>query len=294
MSPHPSSMTGFARTSGRLDAITWAWEARSVNSKGLDVRLRLPQGYEHLDVPVRQAVKQAFARGSVAIQLTVELEDVGGALRLNEELVAQLRGFAHVVDGNEGRSLSFADMLTMRGVVEQAAPPEADIEATSAAMLSGLEEVLAALATARQEEGARLSAVLGEQVTKVAGIVMTARDVAGRQPEKIRERLKSQLAVILEDAEGLPEDRLVQEVAALATRADVTEEMDRLEAHILQARDLLGSGDPVGRRLDFLCQELNREANTVCSKSTDLALTRSGMELKALIEQFREQVQNIE
>lgn len=294
MSQNLTSMTGFARASGRLESLSWVWEARSVNGKGLDIRLRLPTGYEQIDQPVRQSVKKAFARGSVTLQLTVEAEDGEAAWRINEDLVAQLREFARKVDGAAASSLRFSDMLAVRGIVEQAAAQESDHDAVVAAVLKSADQVLSDLASARGEEGARLSPVLNEQLSRIDAIVTEVRDIAGNQPERIRERLNNQLAAIMEEAPSLPEERLTQEVAILATRADITEEMDRLDAHISQARDLLSGSDPAGRRLDFLCQELNREANTICSKSTELAQTRAGMELKALIEQFREQIQNIE
>ena len=294
MAKHPSSMTGYARRAGHSGGLTWVWEARSVNAKGLDVRLRLPPGHEALDLPARQAAKKALARGSVNIQLTIEREAGAANVRLNEELVEQLRAFARQVDGPAAGPLGFADMLAVRGVVEPAGQEEEDPDSTNEALLHDLQAALDALGVARREEGARLTAVLDEQLATLGSLVATAREIAGGQPEKIRARLKEQLAVILEEERSLPEEKLVQEVAVLATRADITEEMDRLEAHLQQARDLLASAEPVGRRLDFLCQELNREANTLCSKSTELALTRCGMELKALIEQFREQVQNIE
>lgn len=294
MSQNLTSMTGFARASGRLESLSWAWEARSVNGKGLDIRLRLPSGYEQIDQPVRQLVKKAFARGSITLQLTVETEDGEASWRINEDLVAQLRDFARTVDGQAGDALRFSDMLSVRGIVEQSAAQESDHDAVLAAILKNADQVLSDLASARGEEGARLSPVLDEQLSRIDAIVAEVRQVAGNQPERIRERLKTQLAAIMEEAPSLPEERLTQEVAVLATRADITEEMDRLDAHIAQARDLLSGSDPAGRRLDFLCQELNREANTICSKSTELAQTRAGMELKALIEQFREQIQNIE
>ncbi|MEM1401601.1 MAG: YicC/YloC family endoribonuclease, partial [Pseudomonadota bacterium] len=291
---HLSSMTGFARTNGHLGALSWVWETRSVNSKGLDIRLRLPPGFEHLDQPVREAVKKGFGRGSIYLQLAVETDSETGAWRLNEELVHELRRFAVIVDGEDGPPLSFADMVRVRGLVEPAAAQEVDQEAVDKAMLGDLATAISALGEARGKEGARLETVLSDQVSGLSDLVGQAKTIAGTQPAALRQRLKNQLAVIMEESDSLSEERLSQEVAVLATRADITEEIDRLDAHLAQARDFLGAKDPVGRRLDFLCQELNREANTVCSKSTDLELTRVGMALKAQIEQFREQVQNIE
>jgi len=301
-----ASMTGFARIQGRLDgppSLSWTWEARSVNGRGLDVRVRLPQGYESLDVPARAAVAKVAARGNVSLTLSVETPTEATTLMVNEPLLTALVAVAtDMARHHPHLSPARIDgLLALRGVLEPARGPSASGEEAEAArarrdtgLLAGLDQALAALAEARGAEGERLDAVLAGLLDTIEDLRARAGALAATQPDALRDRLRQQVAGLLEASPALSEDRLYQEAAVLAVKADVREELDRLTAHVAAARDLLAAKGPVGRRLDFLCQEFNREANTLCSKSTDTDLTGLGLELKAIIDQLREQVQNIE
>lgn len=287
-------MTGFARADGTFDGVSWAWEARSVNGKALDVRVRTSQGFDHLDAIARTRVAAALKRGSVTVTLQVRQAEATGALRLNRALLDQVLAVARELDAAGAERPRLDALLSVRGVIETVdAMDQVDPAALTDDMTRDLDAAIAGLLQARQEEGARIGPVLGAQMTAIADLVAEARRQGEAQPAEIAARLRAQLADLLADV-SLPEERLAQEVALLAGKADVREELDRLDAHVAQARALMAEGGPVGRRLDFLCQEFNREANTLCSKSTTIALTRCGLELKAQIEQFREQVQNIE
>jgi len=287
-----NSMTGFARTAGETpDGEAWSWEVRSVNAKGLDVRLRLPHGFEALETAARKAVSEVLSRGNISATLTVLHGSARDAYRLNDALLEHLAGRARTL----GQDAPRIDVLmTAKGVIEQAEPDPADSEARNAALLAGFSEALSMLAAMRRSEGAGLAPVIAELTASMDGMVSQARNLAAAQPEAIKARLTEQIAELVGETAQVPEDRLAHEVALLATKADVREELDRLSAHLQQARELMTAGKPCGRRLDFLSQELNREANTLCSKSQDLTLTRLGLDLKAAIEQWREQIQNIE
>lgn len=292
-----SSMTGFARSQGDYAeaAIAWAWEARSVNGKGLDVRLRLPPGFEGVEVAAREAVAKRFKRGNVTLGLQVRQDTSRAAgVTVNEPLLAQLMERAKDLPPHIAPP-TFDGLLQVRGVLESgdAALDEAALKDRDAAVLASLETALDALAAARDAEGARLDAVLTDHLATIEGLTAAAARAAATRPEAVAERLRAQVAGLLEDT-PVNEDRLAQEIALIAARIDVREELDRLTAHVAQARDLMAVDGPCGRRLDFLCQEFNREANTLCSKSQDAELTRIGLDLKAVIDQFREQVQNIE
>lgn len=292
-----SSMTGFAREEGQSGQWRWAWEAKSVNSKGLDLRTRLPSAVDRLDPAVRDAVGKHFKRGSVNIGLTIDRGQTGPKLSINKAALDQLLELQASLAGKIDPAPPRLDaLLGVRGLVdavEEADDPD-EVEARDSAMLAGLATVLAALDAARASEGARLAPVLTGLLDDIERFTGAAMAIAERQPEQLRDRLKTQLAAVLEAKPDISEDRLVQELALLATKADIREELDRLTAHVGQARELLEDDGAIGRRLDFLCQEFNREANTLCSKSADVELTRIGLALKAAIEQFREQVQNIE
>ena len=290
-------MTGFARQEGGDDVMTWVWEVKSVNGRNLDLRLRLPQGFEALEAEVRKLVPEHLARGNVQIALIVDRSRLPLRYRVNRELLQQLLALT----GELGDDLPAAPprldgLLAIKGVLE----PEEDVEeeavasARNAAMLGDLATALGKLARARSEEGARLEAVIAAHLESFDEVVEAAGKSAELQPEALRARLARQVAELLESAAGLPEERLAQEAALLATKADVREELDRLKAHLESARDLMKAGGAVGRRFDFLCQELNREANTLCSKSVDMELTRQGLAMKTLVDKLREQVQNIE
>ena len=290
-----ASMTGFARTEGDESGISWAWELKSVNGKSLDLRLRLAQGFDLLEPQLRAMLAQRFRRGSFSAALSVT-RTAPTAVRVNRDALAQLVSLMNELAGELDAAPPRLDgLLALRGVVETVEDDdETVIERRRAAVLAGWEYALARLAAARSEEGARLALLLRDQIEETAALVGAAQDCAAAQPEAIRERLKAMLDSLADLVPGLPEERIAQEVALLVARADVREELGRLSAHLEQAQDLLKKGEAVGRRLDFLCQELNREANTLCSKSADIELTRIGLSLKAVIEQFREQVQNIE
>ena len=290
-----SSMTGFARTQGDECGISWVWELKSVNGKSLDLRLRLAQGFDVLEPRLRATLAQRFRRGNFSAALSVT-RTAPAAMRVNRDALAQLVALINELAGELDAAPPRLDgLLALRGVVETIEDDkETVIEQRRSAVLAGWETALDRLGAARSEEGARLALLLQEQLDETAALVGAAQDCAAAQPEAIRERLKAILNNLADLVPALPEERIAQEVALLAARADVREELGRLRAHFEQAQDLLRKGEAVGRRLDFLCQELNREANTLCSKSADIELTRIGLSLKAVIEQFREQVQNIE
>ena len=294
-----SSMTGFARAEGSLDDLAWVWEVRSVNSKGLDLRFRPPPGFEALDPLVRAKVNAIFKRGSVSVNLSTRRETGGGAYRINDDFLAQVTArMARLKEEvPDARPPSLDGILGLRGVIEPVDEmmAEDDFEAISKAMMADLGKALKGLAAMRDEEGARLLAVLSAQIDQVAELTARAGQVAGAQPDAIRQRLNDQIQRLVADNAAMPEERLAQEAAMLMTKADIREELDRLAAHTQAPRELLAKSEgPVGRRLDFLCQEFNREANTLCSKSPDTDLTTLGLDLKTVIDQLREQVQNIE
>lgn len=290
------SMTGFGRSSGRSDAWTWAWEIRTVNSKGLDLRLRLPPGFDAVDVEARAAISRALTRGACHANLTTTREGAATDIRINrpalDALIAQL---ADVPLNANLRPASLDGLLALRGIVESSEPE--DDEAARAALakdvLAGLDTALAAVAAMRLSEGAAIGAVLGERVARIAELARQAEATPGRGADAVKARIARQIEA-LGHTQGLDPQRLHQEAVLLASRADIREELDRLHTHAHAATELLQKGGAIGRRLDFLAQELGRESNTLCAKSNDSALTAIGLELKVEVEQFREQVQNIE
>ena len=294
-----SSMTGFARAEGEADGISWVWELKSVNSRALDLRLRLPPGFDTLEPQLRATLGRRVRRGNVSAALAVD-RVTPPAVRVNRAVLAQIIALLGELAGELADKIAAAPprldgLIGLRGVIETVEDePDSVIEARRAAVLDGWSQALDRLASARAEEGARLATVLSDQRRELAALVEAAAGCAAAQPAAIRSRLETLLAELASLAPGMPEERVAQELAMLVTRADVREELDRLRAHIAQAGELLERGEAVGRQLDFLCQELNREANTLCSKSADIELTRIGLALKASIEQFREQVQNLE
>ena len=294
-----SSMTGFARSEGEADGISWIWEVKSVNGRSLELRLRLPSGFEPLEPQLRAALSQRCRRGNVSATLSVTRLSPP-AIRINravlQQIVALSRELAQEVAGEmEAAPPRLDGLIGMRGVIETIEDdPEEVVEARRAAILDSWGVALDRLAAARSQEGARLASLLADQRADLARLVELAQASAAVQPAAIRARLEALLGELAGLAAAVPEERVAQELALLVTRADVREELDRLRAHIAQAGELLDKGDAIGRQLDFLCQELNREANTLCSKSADIELTRIGLSLKAAIEQFREQVQNLE
>ncbi|MFO1131932.1 MAG: YicC/YloC family endoribonuclease [Hyphomicrobiales bacterium] len=292
-----SSMTGFARASGERQGLFWQWEIKSVNGKALDVRLRLPPGFEALETPVRAALAAAFRRGNLQVSLSVSGQVGRETVRLNQDILDRLVETGEALRDRIGGEPLRADvLLSIKGVVEVAAVPEeeGEAEARNAAMLESFGETLAALGRARREEGGRLNAVVSSQVQRIAELADQARRNPSRTPEAIRARLAEQVSRLLETGAPLDPDRLHQEAVIAATRADIQEELDRLGSHVEAAQALLASNEAVGRKFDFLAQEFNREANTLCSKASDRSLTAIGLDLKTVIDQLREQVQNIE
>ncbi|MGD1878600.1 MAG: YicC/YloC family endoribonuclease [Kiloniellaceae bacterium] len=291
------SMTGFARRDGGDEAVSWTWEVKSVNGRSLDVRARLPQGYESLDPAVRGAVTAACSRGNVQVNLQMKRGSAPLRLQVNEELLQQALDLMAKLEARTTAAPPRLDgILGLRGVMEAVEEEESAErqEARFAALQADLDAVLKALVVMRAAEGARLLAMARGHLDDIERLSAAARGCAATQPATLRQRLKEQLALLVEESTGGSEERLAQELAILAGKADVREELDRLAAHVEAARELLDQGGAVGRKLDFLCQEFNREANTLCSKSADVELTRIGRDLKSSIEQLREQIQNIE
>ena len=293
-----SSMTGFARSQGREGEVSWSWEIKSVNGRGLDLRCRMPPGLESVDVKVRERAAKRLRRGNLQIGLTVIREHAQAGYRVNRDVLDHLLSLLPEVRERlpEVAPPSADGLLALRGVIEpvESEEDEETRRAFETAVLGGFDAALAELAAMREAEGGRLADVLVHQLTTIDGLCEQAASLAAVQPDAIRQRLCEQVAVLLDAVPDLPEERLVQEAALLAAKADVREELDRLRAHVAAARDLMAQEGAIGRKLDFLCQELNREVNTLCSKSSDMALTGIGIDLKSAVEQMREQVQNIE
>jgi uncharacterized protein (TIGR00255 family) len=292
-----SSMTGFARGHGVHGSYAWAWEVKSVNGKGLDLRLRLPPGWDAIEAPVRALAAAKLARGSVQAGLTVERTGIAPAVRVNtavlEAVLAAMRELAPRIEASPP---SLDGLLALKGVIEVGDVDESEEERRRAetAAIEGFAAVIGALAEMRRREGAALGDILEARLGEIAALTRRAELAPGRRPEAIRARIAEQVATLLSQSDRFDPDRLHQEAILISTKADVREELDRLTAHVAQARLLIGEGGPIGRRLDFLAQELNREANTLCAKSNDVELTTIGLDLKATVEQFREQVQNVE
>lgn len=291
-----SSMTGFASADGMSDNAAWLWEIRSVNGKGLDIRLRLPSGYEALETKVRAACAETLKRGNVQISLSLK-EQHSAELVVNQAALDQVMNIASKLSENSNIEKASVDgILNVRGVLEerQIERSQEAKDALTADMETSFTQCLKALATARQSEGASLTSVLLGQMRQVALKVNAIIADPSRSQEAIRTRLKEQVRNLLETSSDFDEDRLHMEAAILATKADLQEELDRLVAHVDAAKNLIDEGGAVGRRLDFLAQEFNRECNTVCSKSNTGAVTAMGLDLKVIIDQFREQIQNVE
>ena len=292
-----SSMTGFARGHGVAGSYAWAWELKSVNSKGLDLKLRLPPGWEAIEPGVRARASEILSRGSVFANLTVSREGAAPVARINEPalnaVLAALKGLEGKV---AGAPPSLDGILSLKGVMEVSEAEESEDERSAAevAVVAGFGQALKRLAEMRRTEGQALGKILSARLSEIGALAARAEASPGRKPEAIKARLAEQVAELLEASQRFDADRLHQEAIMLATKIDIREELDRLAAHVAQAKKLLADGGPIGRKLDFLSQELNRESNTLCSKANDLELTNIGLELKAVVEQFREQVQNLE
>ena len=291
------SMTGFARGDGMHGDTSWNWEARSVNGRTLDLRFRLPTGFEALEIRARGLAQEKLARGNCTINLWVKRETGRAEIRLNETALRQAEAVAERARDLTGLKHARLDtLLGMRGVVETAEAEESEeaLAALHLAMIANLAGTLDELVRARSGEGERLQAVIEKQLETIARLIEIAAAAAAQQPAAIAARLAELVARLSEASATLDPERLHQEALLLAARADIQEELDRLRAHVAAANELIASGQPVGRKFDFLAQEFNREANTICSKAADIETTRTGLELKTVIDQLREQVQNIE
>ncbi len=292
-----TSMTGFARAAGAQGPWRWTVELKCVNAKGLDLRLRVPAGFDRIEGEARARLSKALARGTCFATIAAQREGATSQARIDAAALASIAGGAREAAKAAGLAPPTMDgLLGVRGVVEivETADDEATIAAACAGALSSLDVAIAALGVARRAEGAALATILGERLSAIAELTQAADDNPARKPEAVRARLQLSVAALMESSRGFDENRLHQEAIMLAAKADIREELDRLNTHVAAARTLLGQGGPVGRRLDFLAQELGREANTLCAKANDVSLTAQGLELRAQIEQLREQVQNIE
>jgi uncharacterized protein (TIGR00255 family) len=291
------SMTGFAESQSSYGGLRWRWEAKSVNGRGLDLRLRTPPGFDSLEPPARLLAAERFRRGSLQVTLTVEQQEGARGLRIDPAALASAVKLAREVAAETGLAPARIDgILALKGVIVQDEQAMLDPHARAdrdAAVLKSLALAFDALVKARANEGAKLAALLRAQINDIERLTNEAASLAAAQPVALRQKLEAQIADMLQGS-NLPEDRIAQEAAMLAARADIREELDRLHAHVHDARLLISGGEAVGRKLDFLAQEFNREANTLCSKSGDITLTRTGLALKAVIDQLREQAQNVE
>ncbi len=291
------SMTGFARREGTTGRWRWAWELRSVNGKGLDVRLRLPPGLERLETDVRRIAGENFSRGNLQASLALTSGESQLEAVLNQDAFAAVLAMRDKLEGLiDPAPLRLDTLLSIRGLVDfrETQDSEETVAVRDADIMSGLKAALSDLRSMREQEGAALTRVLLGQIATIEGLTSTIEADPSRSPQEIVARLSAQVALLMEGAGALDRDRLHAEAALLATKADLREEIDRLKAHVTASRDLLVKGGPVGRKLDFLAQEFNRESNTICSKSNASAVTAAGIELKVVIDQFREQVQNLE
>ncbi|KQU50835.1 hypothetical protein ASG72_13430 [Bosea sp. Leaf344] len=289
------SMTGFARIAGVEGIHAWAWEIRSVNGRGLDIRVRVPSGFEAVAEVARKRLGGAFARGTLHVNLSLSSDAAPPRPRINEAALAALvEAVARLPASDAIRPVSYDGLLAVRGVVELSDEAQDVLGLVEAPVLAGLEEVVVALRQARHSEGAALEAVLTGQMETIERLTREAEAHPARGVEAIRERLGAQVAALLGASPALDPQRLHQEAALLAVKADIREELDRLQAHVAALRALLKQGGPIGRKLDFLSQEFGREASTLCAKAGDAGLSRIGLELRTVVDQMREQVQNVE
>ncbi len=292
-----SSMTGFARSDGTFGGIRWHWELRTVNGKSLDIRCRLPAGFEHLESDVRKLAAKYISRGNCQISLSLKQEAASGDLTINEAALSRVVEVARRLAAEEGIAAPTADgLLALKGILDLTIPEEDDqlVETRSGEILICLDKALKDLVNMRRAEGAQLAGVLSSQFAEIEKLMGSIRTEVGDITELLKNRVQVQVDQLLSAQQSLDEDRLYQEVTLLAAKADVTEELDRLDAHIIAAKTHLTSSNPVGRKLEFLLQEFNREANTLCSKSATKEISALGLDMKALIDQIREQVMNIE
>jgi uncharacterized protein (TIGR00255 family) len=292
-----SSMTGFARSHGASGPYTFEWELKSVNAKGFDLRLRLPPGWDELEALTKKRAGELLSRGTVYANLNVKRANAASTVRINEDVLSSIVRVAGELAGRiDAVAPSIDGLLAIKGVIEVVEPEsnEEEDKAAKAAAAASFELALNDLVQMRRREGTTLGQILGQRMDEIERLAKKAEAAPGRKPEAIRARLAEQVAALLEASDRFDSDRLNQEALMIAAKADIREELDRIASHISQVREMIGKGGPVGRRLDFLAQEFNREVNTCCSKSNDLELTNTGLEMKNVVEQFREQVQNLE
>ncbi len=292
-----SSMTGFARSHGSSGPYTFEWELKSVNAKGFDFRMRLPPGWDDIEPLIRKRATDALSRGTVYANLNVKRATAVSAVRVNEDVLAAILKVAGDLSAKTGAAAPTVDgLLGIKGVIEVVEPEsdEAIDQAARTAVAAAFEEGLKNLIEMRRREGVTLGQILGQRLGEIELLAARADAAPGRKPEAVKARLAEQIAALLETSDRFDPDRLSQEAIMIATKADIREELDRIASHVAQARELIGKGGAIGRRLDFLAQEFNREVNTTCSKANDLELTNTGLEMKNVVEQFREQVQNLE
>ena len=292
-----SSMTGFARSHGASGPYVFEWELKSVNAKGFDLRMRLPPGWDELEALAKKRAGEVLSRGTVYANLNVKRANAVSTIRVNEEVLASIVKVAGVLAGKiDAVAPSIDGLLGIKGVIEVVEPEsdEAEDKAAQAAAAEAFEQALGNLVEMRQREGVTLGQILIQRMDEIERLAKRAEAAPGRKPDAIRARLAEQIAALLETSDRFDPDRLNQEAIMIAAKADIREELDRIASHISQTREMIAKGGPIGRRLDFLAQEFNREVNTCCSKSNDLELTNTGLEMKNVVEQFREQVQNLE
>ena len=292
-----SSMTGFARSHGASGPYTFEWELKSVNAKGFDLRLRLPQGWDELEAFAKKRAAEMLSRGTVYANFNVKRADALSTVRINEDVLAAVVKVASSLAGKiDAVAPSIDGLLAIKGVIEVVEPErnEEEDKAATAAAAAAFDEALKSLVAMRRREGEALGQILTQRMDEMETLARKAEAAPGRKPEAIKARLAEQIATLLDASDRFDPDRLTQEALLIATKADIREELDRIASHVAQARELIGKGGAIGRRLDFLAQEFNREVNTCCSKSNDVELTNTGLEMKNVVEQFREQVQNLE
>jgi len=292
-----SSMTGFARSHGASGPYAFEWELKSVNAKGFDLRMRLPPGWDELEAYAKKRAGEVLSRGTVYANLSVKRTGAASTIRINEDVLASIVKVAGVLAGRiDAVAPSIDGLLAIKGVIEVVEPESSEDEdkAAKAAAAAAFDQALLDLVEMRQREGVTLGQILIQRMDELEHLAQKAEVAPGRKPEAIRARLAEQIARLLETSERFDPERLNQEALLIAAKADIREELDRIASHVSQTREMIAKGGPIGRRLDFLAQEFNREVNTCCSKSNDLELTNAGLAMKNVVEQFREQVQNLE
>jgi uncharacterized protein (TIGR00255 family) len=292
-----SSMTGFARSHGTSGPYAFEWELKSVNAKGFDLRMRLPPGWDELELLARKRAAEVLSRGTVYANLTVKRANALSTVKVNEDVLASVVKIAGELAGRiDAVAPSIDGLLAIKGVIEVVEPEscEAEDKAAKAAAVAAFEQALNSLIEMRKREGVTLGQILALRMDEIESLMRRAEAAPGRKPDAIKARLAEQIAALLDASDRFDPDRLSQEAVMIAAKADIREELDRIASHISQAREMIGNGGAIGRRLDFLAQEFHREVNTCCSKSNDVELTNTGLEMKNVVEQFREQVQNLE